>query len=235
MAGARRGPRRDAENEFLGRQMGPRRGPVSLRHPFQSVDRSQQDHRQDDLSFRHRHASHRRPHAGGERLGQCGVRHHGLDRRVRGLHQARERDGRSSRRTISPISATSISPIARLLPELDIATMFHAGEYIGANTTSPEYGGVDDLGVARILLERMRPGGRFAVLHRLVRVRQSRCARARAGRREASSSASECSSRCWCAGRSADRRTSAAHFTSSGSVPAGLPASSVIFSTRASA
>lgn len=47
----------------------------------------------------------------------------------------------------------------RLLPEIDIATMFHAGEYIGANTTSPEYGGVDDLGVARILLDRMRPGG----------------------------------------------------------------------------
>lgn len=50
---------------------------------------------------------------------------------------------------------------ARLLPEIDIATMFHAGEYIGANTMSPQYGGVDDLGVARILLHRMRPGGRF--------------------------------------------------------------------------
>jgi len=50
---------------------------------------------------------------------------------------------------------------ARLLPTLDIATMFHAGEYIGANTTSPEYGGVDDLGVARILLDRMRPDGRL--------------------------------------------------------------------------
>ena len=48
---------------------------------------------------------------------------------------------------------------ARLLPQLDIATMFHAGEYIGANTTSPEYGGMDDLGVARVLLDRMRPGG----------------------------------------------------------------------------
>jgi hypothetical protein len=47
----------------------------------------------------------------------------------------------------------------RLLPDIDIATMFHAGEYIGANTTSPEYGGVDDLGVARILIGRMRPGG----------------------------------------------------------------------------
>lgn len=48
---------------------------------------------------------------------------------------------------------------ARLLPDIDIATMFHAGEYIGANTTSPAYGGVDDLGVARILVGRMRPGG----------------------------------------------------------------------------
>ena len=50
----------------------------------------------------------------------------------------------------------------RLLPEIDIATMFHAGEYIGANTTSPEYGGVDDLGVARLLYSRMRMGGYFA-------------------------------------------------------------------------
>lgn len=48
---------------------------------------------------------------------------------------------------------------SRLLPALDIATMFHAGEYIGANTTTPEYGGTDDLGVTRILLDRMRPGG----------------------------------------------------------------------------
>jgi len=48
---------------------------------------------------------------------------------------------------------------ARLLPPLDIATMFHAGEYIGANTTSPEYGGMDDLGLTRILVEKMRPGG----------------------------------------------------------------------------
>jgi hypothetical protein len=47
----------------------------------------------------------------------------------------------------------------RLLPELDVATMFHAGEFIGANTTSAEYGGMDDLGVTRVLLDRMRPGG----------------------------------------------------------------------------
>jgi hypothetical protein len=37
--------------------------------------------------------------------------------------------------------------------------MFHAGEFISANTTSPEYGGMDDLGVTRVLLDRMRPGG----------------------------------------------------------------------------
>src|SRR4051812_45840391 len=47
----------------------------------------------------------------------------------------------------------------RLLPDLDVATLFHAGEYIGANTTTPEYGGVDDLGLARILLDRTRVGG----------------------------------------------------------------------------
>ena len=49
----------------------------------------------------------------------------------------------------------------RLLPQLDIATMFHAGEYIGANTTTPEYGGMDDLGLARILLDRTRAGGQM--------------------------------------------------------------------------
>src|SRR5437764_9660623 len=48
---------------------------------------------------------------------------------------------------------------ARLLPVLDIATMFHAGEYIGDNTASPEYGGIDDLGVARMLLDPMPAGG----------------------------------------------------------------------------
>jgi len=47
----------------------------------------------------------------------------------------------------------------RLLPQLDVATMFHAGEFISANTTSAEYGGTDDLGVTRVLLDRMQPGG----------------------------------------------------------------------------
>ena len=48
---------------------------------------------------------------------------------------------------------------ARLLPPLDIATMFHAGEYIGDNTTTLAYGGFDDLAVARIMLDGMRPSG----------------------------------------------------------------------------
>src|SRR5262249_43175266 len=47
----------------------------------------------------------------------------------------------------------------KLIPPLDIATMFHAGEYISPTTTTPEYGGMDDLGLTRLLLDRMRPGG----------------------------------------------------------------------------
>jgi len=50
---------------------------------------------------------------------------------------------------------------SRLIPPLDIATMFHAGEFIGANTTTPEYGGMDDLALARVLLDRMSAGGRM--------------------------------------------------------------------------
>jgi hypothetical protein len=49
----------------------------------------------------------------------------------------------------------------RLIPQLDIATLFHAGEYIGENTTSAEYGGIDDLGLTRVLLDRMGPDGQM--------------------------------------------------------------------------
>ena len=49
----------------------------------------------------------------------------------------------------------------KLIPPLDIATLFHAGEFIGENTTSPAYGGIDDLGLVRVLLDRMRPGGQL--------------------------------------------------------------------------
>jgi hypothetical protein len=47
----------------------------------------------------------------------------------------------------------------RLVPELDIVTLFHANEYIHDDTPSPEYGGLDDLKLARLLIGRMRPGG----------------------------------------------------------------------------
>ncbi len=45
----------------------------------------------------------------------------------------------------------------RLLPEIDIATMFHASRS-SAPTRRARNMGVDDLGVARILHSRMRPG-----------------------------------------------------------------------------
>ena len=38
-------------------------------------------------------------------------------------------------------------------------TLFHANEYIHDDTPSPEYGGLDDLKLARLLIGRTRPGG----------------------------------------------------------------------------
>ena len=46
-----------------------------------------------------------------------------------------------------------------LLPELDLVALFHLGEFIHESTTSPEYGGLDDLDLTRTLLGRTRPGG----------------------------------------------------------------------------
>ena len=37
--------------------------------------------------------------------------------------------------------------------------LFHLGEFIHETTTSPEYGGVDDLALTRMLLDRTRSGG----------------------------------------------------------------------------
>jgi hypothetical protein len=48
---------------------------------------------------------------------------------------------------------------SRLLPELDLVALFHLGEFIHETTTSPEYGGFDDLALTRALLRRTRPGG----------------------------------------------------------------------------
>ena len=126
---------------------------------------------------------------------------------------------------------------ARLLPELDIATMFHAGEYIGDNTTSPEYGG-DRRPRRRAHPARAHAAGRISpVLHRLVRVRQSRCARATCWKARRSSSASECSRsllvcrKTWLPGGTHPRSL---HIQRLGAGRL-AGASSVIFSTRASA
>jgi hypothetical protein len=51
----------------------------------------------------------------------------------------------------------------RLLPDLDIVALFHLGEFIHETTTSPEYGGVDDLALTRLLLERTRRGGHLLI------------------------------------------------------------------------
>jgi hypothetical protein len=51
----------------------------------------------------------------------------------------------------------------RLLPELDIVALFHLGEFIHETTTSPEYGGVSDLALTRLLLKKTRPGGNLLI------------------------------------------------------------------------
>jgi hypothetical protein len=50
-----------------------------------------------------------------------------------------------------------------LLPVLDISALFHLGEFIHETTTSPEYGGVDDLALTRMLLGRTAPGGHVLI------------------------------------------------------------------------
>lgn len=50
-----------------------------------------------------------------------------------------------------------------LLPDLDIVALFHLGEFIWETTTTPEYGGVDDLGLTRLLLSRTRAHGHLLI------------------------------------------------------------------------
>ena len=47
----------------------------------------------------------------------------------------------------------------KLLPEFDIVTMFHLCEFLHPNTTSAEYGGVDDRGLLDMMTAKTRPGG----------------------------------------------------------------------------
>jgi len=46
-----------------------------------------------------------------------------------------------------------------LLPEFDVVTMVHLCEFLFPNTTSKEYGGLDDLGVLNLFTDKTRNGG----------------------------------------------------------------------------
>jgi hypothetical protein len=47
----------------------------------------------------------------------------------------------------------------KLLPDFDVVTMVHLCEFFYPNTTSKEYGGVDDRGVLDLFTAKTRPGG----------------------------------------------------------------------------
>jgi hypothetical protein len=47
---------------------------------------------------------------------------------------------------------------ARLLPDLDVVTLFHTGEF--RTEKNDEYGALTDLQVAELLVDKLRPGGR---------------------------------------------------------------------------
>jgi hypothetical protein len=51
----------------------------------------------------------------------------------------------------------------RLLPAFDIVALFHLGEFIDESTTTPQYGGLGDLGLTRALLANTRPGGKVLI------------------------------------------------------------------------
>ena len=46
-----------------------------------------------------------------------------------------------------------------LLPNVDIATMFHLCEFVQPNTNSPDYGGLTDRGLLDLITSKVRPGG----------------------------------------------------------------------------
>jgi hypothetical protein len=47
----------------------------------------------------------------------------------------------------------------RLLPEFDVVTMFHLCEFLFPNTTSKEYGGLDDAKLLNLFTAKTKPGG----------------------------------------------------------------------------
>jgi hypothetical protein len=48
---------------------------------------------------------------------------------------------------------------ARALPDLDVVTLFHLCEFPAPNTSTNEYGGLNDLALTTLLTDRLRPGG----------------------------------------------------------------------------
>ena len=48
---------------------------------------------------------------------------------------------------------------ARLLPDIDVVTLFHLCEFIQPSTTSAEYGGIGDRVLLDLLTDKTRPGG----------------------------------------------------------------------------
>ena len=118
-----------------------------------------EDDEQAGLSLRHRHASRGRQGAGGERLRQHGVRHHRLDRGVRGLCQAGRERTRMWRKAIVAYFGDIYLTNPQLLPDFDVVTMVHLCEFFFPNTASAEYGGIDDRGVLDLFTAKTKPGG----------------------------------------------------------------------------
>ena len=48
---------------------------------------------------------------------------------------------------------------ARLLPDVDVVTLFHLCEFFHENTTSADYGGITDRGLLDLLTDKTRAGG----------------------------------------------------------------------------
>ena len=143
--------------------------------------------------------------------GQCGVRASRLRPSSTRPTSSSRRIGRSSRKAIWPISATSISPTRACCPR---STSRRCS--MRANTSAPTR-------PARNTAESMISASRASCSSACVRTdgfcstparsRSTKPMRSRAcWKARRSSCATECSSRCWCAGRSADRQS--AQFTS---------------------
>ena len=99
--------------------------------------------------------------AGGERHRQRGARHHRLERRVRRLSSLVIEHAQMAKSYLVYFGDIYLSN-ARLLPDFDMVTLFHVGEFFSPNTTSEAYGGVDDLGLRDLFTAKMQ--GRRAFL-----------------------------------------------------------------------